>query len=45
MAGRGDRLSREPAVLGEAADWMYRPRIQWDRLFDVVDECLKEDSP
>jgi len=40
--GRTHRLSLQPAVLGEAADWMDRQRAVWGRLFDVVDEYLKE---
>jgi DNA-binding transcriptional ArsR family regulator len=40
--GRTHRLSLEPGVLGEAADWMDRQRAHWTRLFDVVDEYLKE---
>jgi DNA-binding transcriptional ArsR family regulator len=43
--GRTHRLSLEPQVLGEAADWMDRQRALWGRLFDVVDEYLKEDLP
>jgi hypothetical protein len=39
------RLSLEPAVLGEAADWMDRQRALWGRLFDVVDEYLNEKEP
>lgn len=45
VVGRTHRLSLEPAVLGEAADWMDRQRALWARLFDVVDEYLKEDRP
>ena len=45
VVGRTHRLSLEPAVLGEAADWMDRQRALWGRLFDVVDEYLKEDKP
>ena len=45
VVGRTHRLSLEPAVLGEAADWMDRQRALWGRLFDVVDEYLKEDEP
>ena len=45
VVGRMHRLSLEPAVLGEAADWMDRQRALWGRLFDVVDEYLKEDKP
>jgi DNA-binding transcriptional ArsR family regulator len=42
--GRTHRLSLDPAVLDEAADWMNRQRAHWERLFDVVDEYLKEDT-
>ena len=44
VEGRTHRLSLEPDVLGEAADWMDRQRALWGRLFDVVDEYLKEDK-
>jgi DNA-binding transcriptional ArsR family regulator len=43
VVGRTHRLALEPAVLSEAADWMDRQRALWGRLFDVVDEYLKED--
>ena len=43
IEGRTHRLSLEPDVLGEAADWMDRQRALWWRLFDVVDEYLKEE--
>jgi DNA-binding transcriptional ArsR family regulator len=43
--GRTHRLSLEPAALAEAADWMDRQRALWGRLFDVVDEYLKEERP
>jgi DNA-binding transcriptional ArsR family regulator len=42
--GRTHRLSLEPDVLSEAADWMDRQRAHWGRLFDVVDEYLKEEK-
>lgn len=45
VVGRTHRLWLEPVVLSEAADWMDRQRALWDRLFDVVDEYLKEDNP
>ena len=45
VVGRTHRLSLELAVLTEAADWMDRQRALWGRLFDVVDEYLKEDNP
>jgi DNA-binding transcriptional ArsR family regulator len=44
VVGRTHRLSLEPDVLSEAADWMDRQRVLWGRLFDVVDEYLKEDK-
>ena len=44
IEGRTHRLSLEPKVLDEAADWMERQRALWGRLFDVVDEYLKEES-
>ena len=44
IKGRTHRLSLEPDVLGEAADWMDRQRALWERMFDVVDEYLKEDA-
>jgi DNA-binding transcriptional ArsR family regulator len=43
VMGRTHQLSLEPEVLSEAADWMDRQRALWGRLFDVVDEFLKED--
>ena len=45
VVGRTHRLSLEPDVLSEAADWMDRQRTLWGRLFDAVDEYLKEDKP
>jgi DNA-binding transcriptional ArsR family regulator len=42
--GRVHRLSLEPGVLSEAADWMDRQRALWGRMFDVVDEYLKEEG-
>jgi DNA-binding transcriptional ArsR family regulator len=44
IEGRTHRLSLEPKALDEAADWMDRQRALWERLFDVVDEFLKEES-
>jgi DNA-binding transcriptional ArsR family regulator len=44
VEGRTHRLSLEPRALDEAAEWMNRQRALWDRLFDVVDEYLKEES-
>ena len=44
IEGRTHWLSLEPAVLDEAAEWMGRQRALWGRLFDVVDEFLKEEA-
>lgn len=44
VEGRTHRLSLQPGVLEEAADWMERQRAIWGRLFDVVDEYLKEEQ-
>ena len=41
--GRTHRLSLDPRALGEAADWMDEQRARWERLFDVVEDYLKED--
>jgi DNA-binding transcriptional ArsR family regulator len=43
VEGRTHRLSLDTYVLGEAADWMDRQRALWARMFDVVDEYLKEE--
>ena len=45
VEGRTHRLSLEPEVLSVAADWMDRQRALWGRLFDVVDDYLKEEAP
>jgi DNA-binding transcriptional ArsR family regulator len=45
VEGRSHRLSLDPGALGDAADWMDRQRAQWARLFDVVDDYLKEEGP
>ena len=44
VVGRTHRLSLEPDVLSVAADWMDQQRAVWTRLFDVVDEYLKEEG-
>jgi DNA-binding transcriptional ArsR family regulator len=44
VEGRTHRLSLEPKVLDEAAEWMDRQRALWGRLFDVVDDYLKEEQ-
>ena len=45
VVGRTHRLALEPHVMSEAADWMDRQRALWGRLFDVVDDYLKEKEP
>jgi DNA-binding transcriptional ArsR family regulator len=42
VAGRTHRLSLDTATLEEAARWMDHQRALWGRLFDAVDEYLKE---
>ena len=42
--GRTHLLSLDTEALEEAAGWMDRQRAIWTRLFDVVDEYLKEET-
>jgi DNA-binding transcriptional ArsR family regulator len=44
VEGRSHRLALEPEVLAEAGDWIDRQRLLWGRLFDVVDDYLKEEK-
>ena len=44
VEGRTHRLTLDPEVLSQAADWMDRQRAMWARMFDVVDEYLKEEE-
>jgi DNA-binding transcriptional ArsR family regulator len=44
IEGRTHRLSLDPDVLSVAADWMDDQRAIWQRMFDVVDEYLKEEA-
>ena len=44
LESRTHRLSLEPQVLDEAADWMNRQRALRGRLFEVVDDYLKEEQ-
>jgi DNA-binding transcriptional ArsR family regulator len=41
--GRKHRLSLDPRALEDAAEWMDTQRARWTRLFDTVDDYLKED--
>ena len=45
VEGRTHRLSLDTHTFDEAADWMDRQRALWGRLFDVVDDYLKENKP
>jgi DNA-binding transcriptional ArsR family regulator len=40
--GRTHRLSLDLDALGEAVDWIDRQRAIWARMFDAVDDYLKE---
>ena len=44
VRGRTHWLSLQPDALGEAVVWMERQRAEWARMFDVVDEYLKEEQ-
>jgi DNA-binding transcriptional ArsR family regulator len=45
VEGRTHRLSLEPRVIGDAAEWMDRQRALWERMFDAFDEYLNERKP
>ena len=40
--GRTHQLSLRPEALLTAADWFDRQRAVWERMFDAVEEMLKE---
>jgi DNA-binding transcriptional ArsR family regulator len=40
--GRTHRLDLDLGALGEAVDWIDRQRAIWERMFDVVDDLLKD---
>ncbi len=42
--GRNHVLSLRTETLDEATDWMVRQREIWTRLFDVVEDHLKEEQ-
>lgn len=44
VVGRTHRLSLNTEAMGEVAEWMDRQRALWERMFDVVDEYLKEEQ-
>jgi DNA-binding transcriptional ArsR family regulator len=41
--GRKHHLSLDPSALEGAMDWIEAQRARWTRLFDVVDDYLKEE--
>ena len=43
VEGRTHRLTLNVEALGEAAAWMDRQRAVWERMFDTVEDYLKED--
>lgn len=45
IEGRTHRLSLELDALRGATEWMDRQRAVWGRMFDVVDDYLKEEDP
>lgn len=44
IEGRTHVLSLETEALDEVTEWMDRQREIWTRLFDVVDDYLKEEQ-
>jgi len=44
VEGRTHRLSLNTEALGEAAEWMDRQRAVWTRMFDTVEDYLKEEA-
>jgi DNA-binding transcriptional ArsR family regulator len=45
VEGRTHRLSLRPGALSEAADWMDHQRALWGRMFDAVEDHLREERP
>lgn len=44
IEGRTHRLSLDTEAMDEAAKWMDEQRAIWERMFDIVDEYLKEED-
>jgi DNA-binding transcriptional ArsR family regulator len=44
IRGRTHELTLAPDVLNVAADWIDDQRALWERLFDVVDDYLREEG-
>lgn len=43
VRGRSHLLSLDTEALGDAADWIDRQRAIWTRMFDAVEDYLKEE--
>jgi DNA-binding transcriptional ArsR family regulator len=44
IEGRTHMLSLETAALDEVTEWMVHQRTIWTRLFDVIEDHLKEEQ-
>jgi DNA-binding transcriptional ArsR family regulator len=44
IEGRTHRLSIDTAALNKVTEWMDEQRAIWERMFDVVDEYLKQEE-
>jgi DNA-binding transcriptional ArsR family regulator len=42
VRGRAHQLDLNVAPLVEASDWFDRQRVVWSRMFDAVDDLLRE---
>ena len=42
IEGRTHELRLEPEALSEAAEWFERQRLVWERMFDAVDDLLRD---
>lgn len=42
IEGRTHRLELDLDALGEAVPWIDRQRAIWERMIDVVEECLED---
>jgi DNA-binding transcriptional ArsR family regulator len=43
VRGRNHLLSLDPEALEQTADWIDRQRAVWTRMFDAVEDYLKEE--
>jgi DNA-binding transcriptional ArsR family regulator len=42
VEGRTHQLRLKPEALSDAADWFDRQRAVWERVFDAVEDLLRE---